>query len=434
MNRQRIGQRTGRPDYHKQLLHAMRKFLPSKGLTLQSDDRRVRWTPRMLVSTAILMVWQTDRTLRDAFAAAREAVVCMYRSRRRVGASYTGFLDALRKDSDGWVKRITDILRLGVRTAAGLKWRSQGWVLMGVDGSRIDCARTADNEEAFGCAGRKKPGPQMFLTTIYHVLGNLPWDFRRGRGDASERGHLREMLADLPRKTMLLMDAGFTGHDLLSTLSGSGQDFILRVGRNVRLLRKLGWWVKEYAGIVYLWPQSRRKEPPLVLRLVVVGDGRSAVYLVSSVLNDTRLSDGQIGLWYRLRWGIEVYYRGLKQTLQRRKMRSARPTNALIELDWTVVGLWLLGLMTAQQIPRAKRWSVASALRVVRRVLSRPRARGPNFFRQLREAVQDAYVRHHSKTARNWPHKKKDSPCKPPHIRTATPSEIRKAKGLKRCA
>lgn len=434
MNRQRIGRLNEPPNYHRQLLHAIRKFLPSKGLALRSEDRRVRWTPRMLVTTAILMVWQTSQTLGDAFATAREAVVGMYRSRRRVGTSYTGFLDALQKDSDGWSKRVAEGLRRAVQTVAGSDWQEKGWVLMGVDGSRIDCARTADNEEAFGCAGREKTGPQMFLTTVYHVLSGLPWDFRRGRGDASERGHLREMLADLPRKTMLLMDAGFSGYDLLRTLRQSGHDFILRVGRNMRLLRKLGWWVKEHHGIVYLWPQSHRDQPPLVLRLVVVGDGRSAVYLVSSVLNRRLPSEGRIGQWYRLRWGVEVFYRGLKQTLQRRKMRSAQPNNALTELDWTMVGLWLLGLLTVQQIPRVERWSVASALRVVRRVLSRAHQRGPTLCRQLRQAVRDTYVRRHSKSARNWPHRKNDPPPAPPHIRMATASEIRQAKGLKRCA
>jgi len=434
MDRQRIGKPSGTEDYHTQLLHAMGKLLPRAGLDLQSNDARVRWTPRRLVTTAILMCWQTAGTLRDAFGEARQIVIGMYRSRRRPGGSYSGFMEALARDSQRCLQRVTVCLRRAVQTTAGRHWRRDGWVLMGVDGSRIDCPRTVANEEALGCAGRNKTTPQVFLTSVYHVTSGLPWDFRRGRGDASERGHLLGMLENLPRKTMLLMDAGFTGYDFLRALRDSGHDFILRIGRNMRLLRKLGWQVDEHDGIVYQWPQSRRDEPPLVLRLVVLGDGRAPVYLVTSVLEPKLLSDGQIARWYRLRWGIEVFYRSLKQTLQRRKMRSVRPDNALTELDWNVIGLWVLGLMATRQIPHEQRWSVACSLRVVRRVLSRPHARGPKLHRQLRRAVQDTYVRRHDKSARNWPHKKNDPPPGPPRIRIATTSEIRKAKGLKQCA
>jgi hypothetical protein len=36
---------------------------------------------------------------------------------------------------------------------------------------------------------------------------------------------------------------------------------------------------------------------------------------------------------YRLRWGIELQFRALKQTFGRRKLRSKRPDRALVELD-----------------------------------------------------------------------------------------------------
>ncbi len=112
---------------------------------------------------------------------------------------------------------------------------------------------------------------------------------------------------------------------------------------------------------------------------------------------------------------------------------DASKHNALTELDWAVAGVWMLGLMTVRQIPRTVRWSVAPAFRVVRRVMSRPHARGPKLRRLLRRAVQDTDVRRHGKTARNRPHKKTDPPA-PPNIRVATRSEIRRAQGLKRCA
>ena len=46
---------------------------------------------------------------------------------------------------------------------------------------------------------------------------------------------------------------------------------------------------------------------------------------------------------YRLRWGIEVMWRGLKQTMGHHKMLGKTPSRAGAELDWAMAGLWMLG-------------------------------------------------------------------------------------------
>jgi len=106
------------------------------------------------------------------------------------------------------------------------------------------------------------------------------------------------MLEALPAGTLLLADAGYVGYALLRGLRAAGSRRAgIRVGRNVHLLTKLGYAVKEYDGIVYLWPQNRRKEQPLVLRLVRVRTGRGTVTLLTSVLETGRLSDAQVAAW-----------------------------------------------------------------------------------------------------------------------------------------
>ena len=72
-----------------------------------------------------------------------------------------------------------------------------------------------------------------------------------------------------------------------------GHDFLIRVGANVTLLKELGYF-RECAGRVYLWPDkpARRGQPPLALRLVVAHGGKHPVYLVTSVLATTALSNG----------------------------------------------------------------------------------------------------------------------------------------------
>ena len=115
----------------------------------------------------------------------------------------------------------------------------------------------------------KKTGPQMLVTTVFHVGTGLVWDFRRGDGKASERSHLLQMLDTLPKEAMLLADAGFTGYELLTAIAATGRHFLVRVGSSVTLLRKLGWCVEQHEGIVHLWPgkvQRKKKQPPLTLR------------------------------------------------------------------------------------------------------------------------------------------------------------------------
>ena len=140
----------------------------------------------------------------------------------------------------------------------------------------------------------------MWLTTMFHVGTGLPWDWRLGPSDSSERDHLRQMIEGLPAGALITADAGFVGYETWKAILGSGCELLIRVGANVRLLRKLGY-VKESGGLVYLWPdrEAARKQPPLVLRLVVAQGGRHPVYLVTSVLDEGRLSDAQVVEIYR---------------------------------------------------------------------------------------------------------------------------------------
>jgi hypothetical protein len=393
----------------------------------------------MLVIGAILMCWAPGKTLQDRFAKAHDGLVGMYKSRKRPGKSYQGFMARLLEGSAGLLAVVCPALQKAVRQVAGAAWLVEGWLVFGVDGSRIDCSLTAANEQAFGCAGRKKTGPQQLLTTLMHVGTGLLWAWRRGDAASSERGHLREMVGLLPAGSLLLADAGFTGYDLLDELGRRGIDFLIRVGSNVRLLEKLGYAVDEGDGIVYLWPSRQQKQGlnPLVLRLIVLQDERNRrIHLLTSVPQEDRLSDAQAGRLYRLRWGVELLYRALKQTLERRKMLSDSPRRAEVELDWTMVGLWLLGLLGLQAIQQqaqaSSRWSVAATLRVIRLALDRGQAtcRQHGLQQSLAGCLKDCYERSSSRESRHRKNKKTERPPGAPKIRVADESEVLQAQRL----
>jgi hypothetical protein len=353
-------------------------------------------------------------------------------SRRRPGRTYTGFIAALAKVSDTLLATVTTHLRQRVQDTAGDMWMIAGFIVFGFDGSKINCPMTKANEDGLGLASREKSWPQLLLTMMFHVGTSLPWAFARDGAKGSERSHLIQMLCSLSKaaKTMVVADAGLTGYDVLTAVLGAGHSFILRVGANVKLLTDLGYAVREFDGLVYLWPDEKQKKnlEPLVLRLVTLIDGRNRkMHLLTNILDCSVLSDKMASEIYTRRWLVELMYRSLKQTMARRKMLSDSPRHAEVELDWSVTGMWVLALMNHEAIGATDRPSVAAALRAVRAAMA---GRRGSLRTRLEKAVQDKYSRTGSKKARHWPHKKKEKPPGSPKARKATEAEITLAKEL----
>jgi hypothetical protein len=418
--------------------------LPRVGLPLVAAKRSARWSPRMLVIAVILFTLDSGQTVAERFAAAYDGLLEIFKSRRRPGKDPQGFFRALCRRSAALLELVCRRLRRRVRLAAGRGyWRTGRWLAFGVDGSRFNCPRSRANDEELGCAGKDKTGPQMLVTTVFHVGTGLVWDFRRGDGKSSERSHLLQMLDTLPKRAMLLADAGFTGYEFLTAIAATGRHFLVRVGASVTLLRKLGWCCELHDdGIVHLWPdaiQRKQKQPPLTLRLITVTDARNRrMHLLTNVLDRAELSDAEAIELYGKRWVVEVIYRSLKQTLNRRKMVCKNPEHAGAELDWAVVGLWALALMTAEEVSAAgqspARLSIAKALKPVRRAI---RSATPRYTRrlslalELSKAVQDDYQRTSSKSACVPVNKKRDKPPGEPKARMATPHEIALAQAFR---
>jgi hypothetical protein len=272
----------------------------------------------------------------------------------------------------------------------------------------------------------------MWLTTMFHVGTGLPWDWRIGPSDSSERAHFEQMIGALPAGALVTADAGFVGYAYWKALIESERHLLIRVGANVRLLRGLGY-VEEEDGVVYLWPdrEAKRDRPPLVLRLVVADGRRHPVYLVTSVLDREALSDGQVVEIYALRWGVELFYRHFKQTFDRRKLRSRAADNATWEATWSLLGFWAMALHAEVQLARAGvpagRMSVAKILHGYRRSMREYKScpdRGESLRALVCEAVIDAYKRA-NKTSRDYPRKKHGHAIGAPEIRDATEVEIK---------
>jgi hypothetical protein len=413
------------------------------------------WAFADLVLLAVVWTWPGNESLTGSFLEAH------HWSMKVLGYaaldSYQGFIKAV----GHWTKMLLPLIwkRLHelMEAQGEAHWRVGLWLALAVDGSRISVPRSAANEKAL-CAPnfgnsqtaksrrKKKQGqqrvrrkskkkvepvkPQIWLTMVWHMGLQMAWNWKSGPSTSSERDHLRLLLdeQEFPENTLFCADAGFTGYDFWSAIRQRGHHLLIRVGKNVRLLRKLGY-VRERAGIVYFWPDhaAHKKQPPLVFRLLRFQVGKCDMHLVTSVLSKDDLTDKQALELYRRRWGIELQFRTLKQTFGRRKLRSLNPDNAYVELDWSLVGLWMIQLLAVKEqmaigvAPR--QCSVCRAIEVIRTTIQQQSERpvaDETFVMRLQAAVKDPYKRKRSKQARYKPNFKDKPAAGKPTILTAT--------------
>jgi Transposase DDE domain len=420
------------------LVKAIQKFFPSQFFAhLKVFKKTTLWTPQRIVFFGLLMMWDCEKTLGHRFAAVRDVLKSLF-PKWKLGTEYQGWCDAQLTYIHAVQPALAKRLRGQMQQGAGKYWLREGRCAFAADGSRVECPHSAANKEGLGCAGKKKTGPQLFLTTLWHMGTGLPWDYRIGPGTASERHHLRDMLSDLPAQSLVVADAGFTGYDLLRAISQAGHSFLVRVGSNVHLLEELGYVEWQGPTTVYLWPEKHHaKQPPVVLRLLIIERGKEKMHLVTNVFDEKALTQEQAAIFYEMRWGVEIFYRSCKHTMDRRRMLSRTPETCKAELHWVVMSIWLLGAMSLSAIMKGGgdplSWSVALARKHVRAAM-RDALRGGkqriDVSACLAGAVKDSYERTGSKKAHDWPHKKKEKPPGAPKIRLANSQEIKSAKRL----
>jgi Transposase DDE domain len=427
-----------------------------------------KWAPRWLVGLALCWAWTEAACLTDAFAQALAA--CPALPGTAALTTYQGFLGALLT----WTAPLLPLLRGRVQACmaavGGAHWRRDGWLPLAFDGSRSTAPRTRANEAAFCAAGygqgqtakyRKKksqglrrrrnrqqpgqaPAPQVWITLLWHMGLRLPWSWRLGPSDASERADVMALVREeqFPADTLFCGDAGFVGYPLWACLHEHGHDFLVRVGANVHLLQEHADCTVTGRGReqqVLCWPQAavRSQQPPLRLRLVQLTVGQTPMWLLTSVLDRQRLSRKAMARFYQMRWGIEVGFRGLKQTFARAKLRSRSAGRVLVELDWALLALAVgeLFALREQQAgkavgPPAQR-SLAQTLRALRTCLRQPAAAaltGRDLASQLRAARTDAYRRRAAKRARYRPPNPDKKPLGDPHLRPLDRKERQKLK------
>jgi hypothetical protein len=412
-----------------------------------------KWEPVPLAAMALAWIWSSRDALTDGFDDAHRWVTRLF-GHAPLG-TYQGLVGALLKWTPLWIPLLCQRMQQLMEQLSEADWRTGGWLAIAIDGSRGDVPRTRANEARF-CAknfGRGKTAkyrkkktkgmrrrrnrlapahpvkPQVWITLFWHMGLRLPWCWKLGPSDSSERHHVREMLQQqrFPENTLFCGDANFVGYEFWRAIIDAGHDFLMRVGGNAKLLKNLGY-VRHRHGLVYCWPASamRNKQPPLVLRLMKFRSGRKFLYLATTVLSERELSHATAGKLYRQRWGVEVQFRSLKQTFGRKKLRCLNPDRALVEMEWSLLGLTAIQLWALKEQLAAglspEQLSVAGAIRAVRQSCEELWDASPrdSLRSRLRRAVIDGYRRTRPKHGRYRPNYKSKPTAGKPQILSAT--------------
>ena len=442
-------------------------FVPESELfTKDRFHGNIKWVPEQLAAEALIWAWQEAKNVTDAFDQTLE--VCDELGAKDTAKTYASFMNALDSYANTFKSRLRQRLQTLAEEVGGRFWRNNGWVLIGFDGSRTTTPRTVSNEKAF-CApnygkgkrakyGKKKSkgirrkqnkenepypqSPQVWITMMWHMGLRLPWTWRLGPSNSSERGHAMEMLEkeEFPEKTLFCGDAGFVGYPLWNAIVDTGGSFLVRVGANVRLLSETADIKKCGGGKVLCWPKDQMTSgaKPLHLRLVQVKVGKTKMWILTNVLDPKKLSKMLIVRFYKMRWGIEVEFRGLKRTIDKHKLRCRTSNRVEVELDWCIRAMAVAELIALrEQVPRQqeadeddtydpKDCSLANTMRALRKCMRQlhkyPRPSDGLLYR-LSQALVQKYDNHTDKRARYRPKNPDKKPLGDPNIRKMSAHE-----------
>ena len=445
---------------------------------LFTEDRfhgNIKWTPEELAVQAVIWAWQDTRNVTDAFVIASE--ICEDLKIERAARTYTAFINALDRYQGIFGARLGKQIQTLAEEVGGRFWRDSGWALMGFDGSRATTPRTVSNEKEF-CASnygkgktakyrkkktkgmrrrkneKNKPqpqAPQVWITMMWHMGLRLPWTWRLGPSNSSERRHVMEILEEekFPEDTLFCGDAGFVGYDFWQAILAAGGNFLVRVGGNVKLLSEKADVKQLGGGTVLCWPKGKMDSGarPLRLRLAKVKIGKTTMWMLTSVLDRKKLSHKKIIKYYKMRWGIEVEYRGLKQTIDKRNLRCRNSDRVYVELDWSIRAMACAELAALrEQIPYenegqtqpkqdydTKHRSLANTMRVLRKCMRNLHTYADlssDLLSQLSEALVKKYHNRTDKKARYRPKNPDKKPLGEPTIRKLNHEEREKLKKI----
>ena len=214
-------------------------------------------------------------------------------------------------------------------------WYRQ-WRTVSLDGSTLDVADVAANEQAFGrpAASRGRSAcPQLRFVALVEGGTHVLFGTRMGAYGESELSLSRKVAGKLREGMLCLADRNFFGYELWTLAGSSGAALAWRLRKNQVLPCERRLRDGSYRSTVHAsqreWRQAAGGVPVRVVECRLEGvEGAEPLYrLATSVLDPERAPARELAALCHERWAIETAFDALKTPLrgQRIVLRSKKP-------------------------------------------------------------------------------------------------------------
>jgi Transposase DDE domain len=260
-------------------------------------------------------------------------------------------------------------------------WYRQ-WRLVSLDGSTLDVADTAENEQAFGRPGASRGSsayPKIRFVGLLENGTHVLWTVRMDQYKTDEITLASGVVPALRKGVLCLADRFFLAYNLWRKAAQTGADLLWRVRKNARREEDKRLADGSYLSRIYRSGSDRRKaNKALVVRVMEyrLNDvpGAEPIYrLITTILNPKLAPAKELATLYHERWEIETaldelknHLRGAQIVLRSKTPELVQPTagfpsfSQTAESGATYVGASFPGL-SAQGLP--SKWGSSLCLR-----------------------------------------------------------------------
>ena len=264
-------------------------------------------------------------------------------------------------------------------------WYRQ-WRIVSLDGSTLDAADTAENEEAFGRPGASRGSsafPKIRFVALLENGTHVLWAARVDRYSVDELTLAEDVVPALRKDMLCLADRFFPSYKLWQAAAKTGAELVWRTRRNSILKPDRPLPDGSYLSRIYSSTSDRRRDRNAIVVRVIdyhldhVADADPIYRLITTILDQTHAPAEELAALYHQRWEIETALDELKTHLRGAQivLRSKTPElvkqefYGLLMAHFAVRSLMHEAALQAEEDP--DRLSFLHSVRVVQRRMAR---------------------------------------------------------------
>jgi Insertion element 4 transposase N-terminal/Transposase DDE domain len=276
------------------------------------------------------------------------------------------------------------VVPIAERRTKGAWYRN--WRLISLDGSTLDVADTAENEEAYGRPGASRGSsafPKIRFVGLLENGTHVLWAAQMA-AYATDESTLAQVVVPALQKGMLcLADRFFPSYQLWQAAAKTGADLLWRTRQNARLEIDRRLPDGSYLSRIYASTSDRRNQRQAIVvraidyRLKDMPEAEPVYRLITTILNPKQAPAKELAALYHERWEIETALDELKTHLRGAQivLRSKTPElvkqefYGLLMAHFAIRGLMHEAALEADEDP--DRLSFVHSVRVIQRRMPR---------------------------------------------------------------